>query len=77
MPPSFIRTVMPRLMPMMKATPSRSAQPATKVSAISASLMRSIRPTAMPPTRNRADSSGNHQPKAGRGRPISSKGMTP
>ena len=27
--PSFISTVMPRLMPMIKATPKRSAQPAT------------------------------------------------
>ena len=29
MAPSFISTVMPRLMPMIKATPKRSAQPAT------------------------------------------------
>ena len=34
-------------------------------------------PTTMPATKNRADSSGNHQPKTGRGRPISSKGITP
>ena len=27
--PSFISTVMPRLMPMIRATPSKSAQPAT------------------------------------------------
>ena len=74
--PSFIKTVMPRLMPMMRATPSMSAQPATKVSAISSSRRRSTRPMTMPLTRNRAESSGNHQPQEGRARPISSKGMT-
>ena len=64
-------------MPMMNATLNSSPQPETKVSVISVSPMPSMSPTTTPPTRNRAESSGNHQPKAGRSTPISSKGMTP
>ena len=77
MRPSFISTVMPRLMPMMNATPKRSVQPETKVSASSTSPSRSMRPTTMPATKNRADSSGNHHPSTGSDSPISSKGITP
>ena len=74
--PSFMITVMPRLMPMIRATPNRSAQPATNTSAISLSFIRSMSPTIMPPTKNRAESSGNHHPRVGRASPISSKGTT-
>ena len=74
--PLFITTVMPREMPMMNATPSSSAAPETKAFTVSSSERPQQMPVRMAAPRNRAESSGNHQPSSGRAAPISPKGMT-
>ena len=64
MAPSFISTVMPRLMPMMKRDAQKIRAAGHKgVRQSPLSLSRSIRPITTPPTKNRAESSGNHQPR--------------
>src|SRR4029450_5210052 len=75
--PLFMITVMPRAMPMIRATPRRSRAPATNASVRSVSLRR---PTSPMMTENRTKDaviSGNHHHRVGRQMPRSSHGMTP
>src|SRR3954468_7793697 len=75
--PLFMITVMPRAMPMMSATPSRSRAPSTNVSVNSPSPMRAIRAMMIEKIRNDPVISGNHHHQVGIGTPRSSHGMTP
>ena len=53
-------TVMPRAMPMMSATPSRSRAPSTNVEVSSPSFIPPMSPMMMAKSRNDAVISGNH-----------------
>lgn len=75
--PLFMITVMPRAMPMISATPSRSRAPATNDSVRSTSLRRATSPMITANRMNDAVISGNHHHSVGRERPRSSHGMTP
>ena len=75
--PLFMITVMPRAMPMMSATPSRSRAPSTNVLVSSASRIRPISPMMIANSRNDAVISGNHHHHVGSGIPRSDHGMTP
>ena len=75
--PLFMITVMPRAMPMMSATPSRSRAPSTKVEVSSPSFIRPTMPMRMAKSRNDAVISGNHHHSVGSPMPRSSHGMTP
>ena len=75
--PLFMTTVMPRAIPMISATPSRSRAPSTKVEVSSPSPMRPTSPMRMANSRNDAVISGNHHHSVGRPMPRSSQGMTP
>ena len=77
MPPLVMTTVMPRAMPMMSATPSRSRAPSTNASVSSASLIRPISPMMTENRMNSAVISGNHHHSVGIPMPMSSQGMTP
>ena len=77
MSPLFMTTVMPRAMPMIRATPSRSRAPSTKVAVSSPSGIRATTPMRMANSRNEAVISGNHHHRVGMGMPRSSHGMTP
>ena len=76
-PPLFMITVMPRAMPMIRATPSRSRAPATNASVSSSSLSRPISPMMTDIKMKRAVISGNHHHSVGSPMPMSSHGMTP
>ena len=75
--PLFITTVMPRAMPMIRATPSRSRAPSTKEPVRFSSDSPPIRPMMMLKSRNDAVISGNHHHSVGNGTLRSSHGMTP
>ena len=64
-PPLFMITVMPRAMPMISATPSRSRAPSTNASVSSISLSRPISPMMTENRMNRAVISGNHHHSVG------------
>ena len=70
-------TVMPRAMPMIRATPSRSREPSTKVDVKSPSDIFPTTPMRMAKSRNEAVISGNHHHRVGSPMPRSSHGMTP
>ena len=75
--PLFMTTVMPRAMPMISATPSRSRAPSTNESVSCPSLIRPMRPIRIANSRNDAVISGNHHHRVGSPMPMSSHGMTP
>ena len=75
--PLFMITVMPRAMPMMSATPSRSRAPATNVVVRLASLIRATTPMMIENSRNDAVISGNHHHHVGSPIPRSDQGITP
>ena len=75
--PLFMITVMPRAMPMMSATPSRSRAPSTNEPVRSDSESPPAMPTSMAKRRKEAVISGNHQNSVGIAMPRSSQGMTP
>ena len=70
-------TVIPRAIPMMSATPSRSRAPSTKVEVKLDSDIRPTTPIRIAKSRNEAVISGNHHHRVGIARPRSSHGMTP
>ena len=76
-PPLFMITVMPRAMPMIRATPSRSRAPFTNASVSSISLSRPISPMMTDIRMKSAVISGNHHHSVGIPMPMSSHGMTP
>ena len=75
--PLFMITVMPRAMPMISATPSRSRAPSTKVLVSTPSFMPPTIPIRMANSRNDAVISGNHHHSVVMWIPMSSHGMTP
>ena len=75
--PLFMITVIPRAIPMISATPSRSPAPATNVEVSSPSPSRAISPMMIENRRNEAVISGNHHQRVGIPIPRSSQGMTP
>src|SRR5215471_17958686 len=75
--PLFMITVMPRAMPMMSATPTRSLAPSTNVEVSSPSFMCPTMPMRIENSRNDAVISGNHHHSVGSPMPRSSHGMTP
>ena len=75
--PFCITTVMPRAMPMIRATPRRSRAPSTKVVVSSPSFILPTTPMMMAKNRNDAVISGNHHHRVGSPMPRSSHGMTP
>ena len=75
--PLFMMTVMPRAIPMMSATPSRSRVPSTNVDVKSVSDIRATTPMRIANSRNDAVISGNHHHSVGSPMPRSSHGMTP
>ncbi len=77
MSPLFMITVMPRAIPMINATPSRSRAPSTKVEVISPSPILPTIPMRIVKSRNDAVISGNHHHSVGIPMPRSSHGMTP
>ena len=60
--PLSMMTTIPRAMPIISATPSKSRAPLIKVEVSSSSLMRAISPTIMALARNTAEISAIHQP---------------
>ena len=79
MRPFVIITLTPRATPMIRATPSISRAPLTKVSAMLDSPIRSTNPMMMAKNRNRAENSPNHQScgsQLGMVTPRSCQGMT-
>jgi hypothetical protein len=70
-------TVIPRAMPMMSATPSRSRAPSTNVVVSSLSPIRAISPMTIVKARKDAVISGNHHHHVGRSIPRSCHGITP
>ncbi len=75
--PLFMMTVIPRAIPMMSATPSRSRAPSTNVDVKPASGIRPTTPMRIAKNRNEAVISGNHHHRVGSPTPRSSHGMTP
>ena len=75
--PLFMITVMPRAMPMIKATPRRSRAPSTNVLVSSPSRIPPMSPMMIPKSRNDAVISGNHHHSVVMWMPMSSHGMTP
>ena len=75
--PLVMITVMPRAMPMISATPSRSRAPSTNVSVKPVSPIRATTPMRIEKSRNDAVISGNHHHSVGSPMPRSSQGMTP
>ena len=65
--PLFMITVIPRAIPMINATPSRSPAPTTKVEVSSPSFIRPISPITIENSRNDAVISGNHHHSVGSG----------
>ena len=74
--PLFMITVMPRAMPMMSATPSRSRPPSTNAFVRRPSFMPPSRPMMMAKNRNDAVISGNHHHSVGSPIPRSDQGIT-
>ena len=68
---------MPRAMPMIRATPTRSLAPSTNVVVSSPSFILPTTPMRMANSRNDAVISGNHHHSVGSPMPRSSHGMTP
>ena len=60
--PLSITTTIPRAIPMMRATPSRSRAPSMKLEVSSSSLMREMRPTIMAAARKTPEICAIHQP---------------
>ena len=75
--PLFMITVIPRAMPMISATPSRSRAPSTNVDVKSPSDIRATTAMRIENSRNEAVISGNHHHSVGSPMPRSSHGMTP
>ena len=67
--PLFMTTVMPRAMPMISATPSRSRAPSTNAFVSSSSRIRPMTPMMMLNRMNDAVISGNHHHSVGRPMP--------
>ena len=75
--PLVMITVIPRAMPMIRATPSRSRAPSTKVDVKPVSDIRPASPMRIANSRNDAVISGNHHHSVGTPMPRSAHGMTP
>ena len=75
--PLFMITVIPRAMPMISATPSRSRAPSMKLPVSSPSDNRPISPMMIENSRKEAVISGNHHHQVGNGMPMSDQGTTP
>ena len=75
--PLVMITVIPRAIPMISATPSRSRAPSTNVDVNGPSPIRATAPMRIAKNRNEAVISGNHHHRVGSPMPRSSHGMTP
>src|SRR5829696_7206356 len=75
--PLFMIAVMPRAIPMMSATPSRSRAPSMNEPVRFVSDRPPTKPTTTEKKMNEAVISGNHHQSVGSPTPMSSHGMTP